>query len=416
MRKTGKLEIVPGCLSEFLERWRKSMRLGIYAFYDAEGIADEGDLIYLSAVRNELDELIIVVNGKLASRTRVVFECYASQIFCRENHGYDGGAFQEVLLKHLPRTVWEAVDELVLFNNTVYGPLQPLSPIFKGFFASQADFWGMTLFHAPELPDHIQSYFLAFKKSVLQSSAFWNFWKNLRMDFTVSDYLIASYEIRFTETLHRAGFRYGVLQVMKGDQIYDEPLKSYEMGIPVLKKKIFRSSAFRIRPAEYEALLQHLENEHPEVASAVHAYMRHHRYHWKEAPTYRGLCWSNEAVLAAVRPYRRIYFYGCTVRSFYLMSLLSAEERFFVESDACWHGSQQGEYRVLRLSEIFVRRGGTLSWWYSCADIMQTRCGRDWDGSSSMSSISAIPCQWERRHPPDALSARSHFLEGKCAA
>ena len=40
------------------------------------------------------------------------------------------------------------------------------------------------------------------------------------------------------------------------------------------------------------------------------------------------------------------------------MSLLSAEERFFVESDACWHGSQQGEYRVLRLSEIFVRRGG----------------------------------------------------------
>jgi len=330
------------------------MRLGIYAFYDADGVADAGDLMYLSAVRDELDELVIVVNGKLASRTRAAFERYASQIFCRENRGYDGGAFQEVLLERLPRTAWDGVDELVLFNNTVYGPLQPLSPIFKAFSASQADFWGMTLYHAPDLPNHIQSYFLVFKKSVFQSLAFWTFWKNVRIDFTVADYLIASYEIRLTTALHQAGFRYAVFRKMKGDQIYDEPLKSYEMGIPVLKKKIFRSSAFQISPAEYEELLQHLENEHPKVASAVHDYMRHHHYHWKEVSPYRGLCWSNEAVLAAARPYRRIYFYGCTVRSFYLMSLLSAEERFFVESDACWHGSQQGEYRVLRLSEIFV--------------------------------------------------------------
>ena len=79
------------------------MRLGIYAFYDSEGIADAGDLLYLDAVAAELDELFIVVNGKLTPETRSCFERCASRVFCRENRGMDGGAFQEALLERLPR-------------------------------------------------------------------------------------------------------------------------------------------------------------------------------------------------------------------------------------------------------------------------------------------------------------------------
>ena len=185
---------------------------------------EEGDLLYLEAVAAELDELVIVVNGTITEATRRMFERYTEEIICRENIGLDAGGFRELLLERLSRPRWQNADELVLFNNTVFGPVQPLRPIFEKFTGASVDFWGITLYHDDDFPDHIQSYFLVFKNPVLQSAAFLSFWENLRMDFTLPAYLIVEYEIAMTGFLEEAGFQSGVVRIMKGNQIYSDPL------------------------------------------------------------------------------------------------------------------------------------------------------------------------------------------------
>lgn len=50
------------------------------------------------------------------------------------------------------------------------------------------DFWGMTNHRATErFKEHLQSYFITFKKQVVQSKEFKNFWSNVREYTNVQD-------------------------------------------------------------------------------------------------------------------------------------------------------------------------------------------------------------------------------------
>lgn len=328
------------------------MRLGIYCFYMADGIADAGDLVYLKAMAAELDELIIVVNGKLAPESKVQLERYSKKIFYRENRGLDAGAFREVLLEHLSAEIWGSIDELVLFNNTVYGPMRSLAPLFSSFSAAAVDFWGITKYLEGDLPVHIQSYFLVFKKRVLQSNYFWEFWRNLRMDFTDPTFLIASYEVRLTSYLVQHGFQYDVVD-HAGCQIYVHPLFCLQQGLPVLKKKNFRCGA-RISAEEYKVLFQLLDKERSEIADAIRKDMKRHHFVWENATKGRGghLCWPNDMIWDTVQPYKFIVAFGLTVHSFYVMSQIQDKECCFVESDRFYHGEHQGSWHVWRWSEL----------------------------------------------------------------
>lgn len=330
------------------------MRLGIYSFYDAEGMADPGDLQYLEAVRDELDELIVLVNGKLSGSSRKAFAKYTDTIIQRENHGFDGGAFRDVLLQHLSRADVERYDEIVLFNNTVFGPAYPLRPIFEKFPATAIDFWGMTFDYGDgRLCGHIQSYFWVFRKSVLQSDAFWKFWQELRMDFTDVDYLIASYEVRMTEYLQGCGFRSAFLS---DEMVYRRPWQALLAGVPVLKKKNFRSHIYRIPPQEYQEIFAWLAEHRPELLETIQAYMERFHFDWRKEPEPLDfsdrLLWTNKEIFEAVRPYQRIYFYGVMLWTYYLMKQFPEKDCCLVESDAYHHGPAQGGLPILRLSDL----------------------------------------------------------------
>lgn len=330
------------------------MRLGIYAFFNETGELEACDRIYLEAVAAELDELVIVVNGAASEETRRFFAQHADDVFYRENVGLDAGAFREALLERLPQERWRTADELVLFNNTMIGPFRPLGSIFQHFTAAPVDFWGMTLNHSTRLQDHIQSYFLVFKQRVLSSAAFLEFWQDLRMDFTDWAYLVVEYEVAMAQYLAQAGFSYDVVSVVDEDGIYSRPMACLEAGVPVLKKKTFRSHVYGVTPAEYRVVLQRAETASPSLRKAICAYMAHGGFDSEAEPSPEppGVLWTNEEILSALRPYRQAYFYGLTIRSFYVATLCREKQCIFVESDACYHGPHQGEWPVRKLSEL----------------------------------------------------------------
>ena len=106
-------------------------RLGIVSFYDADGIADDYLRQLLDDLTGVLDELILVVNGEVNEDGRKFFEQYTEQIVLRENAGFDAGAYQEVLVKRLGEEGIRKWDEIVLCNDTFYGPFVPFSRIFR---------------------------------------------------------------------------------------------------------------------------------------------------------------------------------------------------------------------------------------------------------------------------------------------
>jgi lipopolysaccharide biosynthesis protein len=94
-------------------------------------------------------------------------------------------------------------DELVLTNSSVFGPLHPLGPIFRRMEGEPCHFWGMT--DNFEYRWHLQSYFLVFKRSVLEAEAFRRFWGSV-LPYRSKGQIILSYEVGLTSFLLDHGF------------------------------------------------------------------------------------------------------------------------------------------------------------------------------------------------------------------
>lgn len=142
-------------------------------------------------------------------------------------------------------------DELVLMNDSVYGPFKDLKDFLKP--SSSADFWGMT--DSYMMFPHLQSYFLVFKKNVYSSEVFKNFWSHLKIYSNRFD-IVYYYEITLSKLLTSAGFR--MFSFYKRD--FRDRLKEFlfvarsifpfyvKKMVLLVFKKLFSSSYLNERP------------------------------------------------------------------------------------------------------------------------------------------------------------------------
>lgn len=184
--------------------------------------------------------VIVVVNGHLDEES---IECLLEtgiEVRLRENQGFDFGAWREVYFS-LTNAEIEEIDEIILCNNSCYGPVFDLSLMWEEMNKRECDFWG--IYEHPEtakVPRHIQSYFLILKKRVISSSYF----KKLLWDLKAARSWKEAVEIetKFTILLEHAGFKSDAL--IKNCPYIDDPscfLPDYllEQGSPFLKRKAF---------------------------------------------------------------------------------------------------------------------------------------------------------------------------------
>lgn len=243
-------------------------RICIYLFYDCENIADAYIGYILKELKKVSDYLAVVCNGWHIADGIGYVEPYADKIFYRENKGLDAGAYKDVLCNFLK---WDEVgkyDELMLVNDSFYGPLYPWEDTFRAMDGMDADFWGLT--RAPAGLDakgkpyatHVQSYFLVFRKEVLHSRQFRAFWEG--MEYPKTGYeCVCSFELGLNDYLVGHGFR-GMaltdlykLTYQEGEIPYFlyslELIRDYK--IPALKRKslnfTFKSFGNAFRALEY---------------------------------------------------------------------------------------------------------------------------------------------------------------------
>ena len=228
-------------------------RLGIFVFFEEHGSVDKYVDYFLDELSKNVSDLIIVSNSPVNKIGVGTFKKYTNKIILRQNIGYDGYAYRQVILDEIGRENICTYDELVLCNDTCYGPLYPLDEVFECMNNSvESDYWGITqhpkfLWHGEEKEKHLQSYFVVFKKKLILSDEFWCFWKDMPLASNF-DEAVVGFEMALSEKLCSAGFKYDTYckcKDLESDDIllnYNyHHLKPYEMiskyNCPFIKKK-----------------------------------------------------------------------------------------------------------------------------------------------------------------------------------
>ena len=244
-------------------------RLGIMVLYDRYGIIDKYVDVLLSSLQKEIQELVIVINGTVEKESLERLGGYTEKIFLRKNSGFDAGAYKDLFLHFVPQEIWQSYDEIILMNDTFFGPISPLNLLWDRVEEGTADFWGIT--RHPELwaggekivESHIQAYFLVLRKRLIMSSCFLEFWEQLSYPNTYQA-AVKDFEIRFTIFFEERGFcgrtwmdSYRNL-TRAGEEGNPSLVYSCEL-IKELQVPFFKRKCLRIENAGYAGALKALE-------------------------------------------------------------------------------------------------------------------------------------------------------------
>ncbi|MDD2218443.1 MAG: rhamnan synthesis F family protein [Eubacteriales bacterium] len=231
-----------------LEKGNPIKRLGIFVFYDKDGIVDDYVIYLLNDMMENLDRLVIAVNGKLNSEGRTKFEKITQDIFVRDNDGLDAAAYRQSMVEYCGWDEISKYDETVLFNDTFYGPFYPFSEIFTFMNDKDIDFWGMTEHYKTPVsfkhnkngfyPQHIQSYFIVIRRKIASSYEFKKYWNEMPY-YHSFDEVVQNHEVMFTQHFVDKGFKCGVYIDTEDWQEYETDNINYYTFAPytLIKRK-----------------------------------------------------------------------------------------------------------------------------------------------------------------------------------
>ena len=184
-------------------------RTAVYATFLSDGRVPERDLLYLRGLREVCDNIVYVANSPILPGEEKKLRGICAATICRFHGGYDFGSYRIGLALARERG-WLASDacrELVFANSSCYGPVRPFSGMFDAMGRRRrADFWGLTFNTQRSGEPHLQSFFLVFRRPVLDSDALEGFFAARPTRATRAE-AVEQFEIQFTAHLRRRGFR-----------------------------------------------------------------------------------------------------------------------------------------------------------------------------------------------------------------
>ena len=198
-----------------------SNRLCIYFFYDKDGIVDDYIPYQLKSFREFFDEICFVVNGEINEIGRKKIAPYINKLLIKENKGMDAGAYKYAIL-HYGYAKLSTYEEVLCTNFTCFGPIFPLNELFETMASKKCDWWGLYRMYEKykgRAYRHMTSFFVVYRKSILESQQFKEYWETLG-DTSTYKLSVLNHEQRQTPYYDKCGFKNEVF-------IEDLPYKKY---------------------------------------------------------------------------------------------------------------------------------------------------------------------------------------------
>ena len=202
-------------------------RIAIYVIYDKDGILDNYRVYYLKELRKVTDTIVAIVSGTLTPESRDQLETLVDDICVRENKGLLAGSWIDGI-KHIGWNELDNYDELLMLNDSFFGPFFPLSEMFDTMEKSNADFYGAIKNFEEKSYHEIAGrklkhgffrgsicYFYIIRSRLLHSAEFKKYWTmvpDIKEDWDT--YFFA--EINFFDYVKDCGFR---IDAFQGDRL-----------------------------------------------------------------------------------------------------------------------------------------------------------------------------------------------------
>ena len=188
-------------------------RIAIYVHYEKSGKVLNFEKFFISELLKDFSKVIVVANGEIDKNQLTGFENV--EIVRRENKGYDFGAWKDVIIKRYEREIKD-YDQLLITNNSIYGPLGSFSGMIAEMDKRNCDFWGINRHpakdcciikgdNATRCYEHLQSYWIVFKSRLLCSEDFISYWRNLP-ELDTFKKAIGYGEVRLTHHFEQLGY------------------------------------------------------------------------------------------------------------------------------------------------------------------------------------------------------------------
>ena len=238
------------------DKENKKSRIALYVFFDRDGIVEDYVVYQLQQLQTVTDKIVTICQGYVRDDNKERLEEVSNQVIYRDNKGYDAGAWKDAILNHVGWGEISKYDDLLLMNDSCFGPIYPFSEMFDDMDSKDLDFWGVTehgklkdaygltedgIFHA-----HIQSYFICIDKKMHTSEVFREYWQSLKATNSFEE-SVTYFEVGFTHYFEKIGFSWDVYTDTK--QYINDGLKNHnptafwmhklliEQRNPLIKKK-----------------------------------------------------------------------------------------------------------------------------------------------------------------------------------
>ena len=181
-------------------------KIAVFAHYDKNNMIEDYVIYLLKEVAKVVDYVLFVSDTDLPEK-----ELYKINndviIVCAKHHGeYDFGSYKRGYLYAYENDLLDDCEQLILINDSCYGPLYPLNEMFEVMNSKKLDVWGITTgFNTHFGSDtHIQSYFVAMIPTVFQNDTFKKFITSIKKEEDKMN-IVYKYEIGLTKCFDSIG-------------------------------------------------------------------------------------------------------------------------------------------------------------------------------------------------------------------
>ncbi len=214
-------------------------RCAILVLHDKDGIFDDYIFYLIKELHTVSTRVISVINGYVNNQYLDKLHTVCADVIVRENVGYDARAYAHVITEYLEPTSLKQYDELLLCNDTFFGPLKPFKEIFSAMEQRPCDFWGIS--YTDEWFDFfLHSYFMVFRSKIIASGEL-DFFFSQESVSDIKSYADAGivFERGLFEHLTKLEYTFDTLMGRQKYSIFRESNQNIRLGYPLLKKKAF---------------------------------------------------------------------------------------------------------------------------------------------------------------------------------
>ena len=187
-------------------------RITVFAHYDKNNLIQNYVIYYLKELKKVSQKIVFVSDGDISDKELSKLSGVVDYSIAKKHGEYDFGSYKRGYFYAKENGWLENCDELILCNDSCYGPLFDIEKYFEEMSSRPVDFWGNTAnpkgLKSAFCP-HVQSYFLVLKSHVFKSKIFDEFMFSIKKE-SHKNFIILNYEIGLTKILQGNGFNWDV--------------------------------------------------------------------------------------------------------------------------------------------------------------------------------------------------------------